>query len=70
MIDNCRTFLDAAEHLVKKCGASKVYIIATHGLLSGDSCQQIENCDSVYKVMVLPHSPLSNVGAADPMSLI
>lgn len=50
MVDNCRTFLDAAEHLVKKCGAEKVYIIATHGVLSGDAVQQIENCDSVYRV--------------------
>lgn len=50
MVDNCTTFLDAAEHLVKKCGADKVYIIATHGVLSGDAAQQIQNCDSVHKV--------------------
>lgn len=42
--------MDAAEHLVKKCGADKVYIIATHGVLSGDAIQKIEACDSVYKV--------------------
>jgi ribose-phosphate pyrophosphokinase len=42
--------LDAADHLVKKCGAAKVYIIATHGVLSGDAIKKIEACDSVYKV--------------------
>jgi ribose-phosphate pyrophosphokinase len=42
--------LDAADHLVKKCGADKVYIIATHGVLSGDAVKKIEACDSVYKV--------------------
>jgi ribose-phosphate pyrophosphokinase len=44
--------LDAADHLVKKCGADKVYIIATHGVLSGDAIKKIEACDSVYKVIL------------------
>ncbi|KAL1934830.1 hypothetical protein VTP01DRAFT_7012 [Rhizomucor pusillus] len=58
MVDNCRTFLDAAEHLVKKCGAEKVYIIATHGVLSGDAVQQIENCESVYRLVVTNTFPI------------
>jgi ribose-phosphate pyrophosphokinase len=44
--------LDAADHLVKKCEADKVYIIATHGVLSGDAIKKIEACDSVYKVIL------------------
>ena len=52
MVDNVGTFLDAADHLMKKCGAAKVYIIATHGVLSGDAVEKIENCDSVYKVRI------------------
>lgn len=44
--------MDAADHLVKKCGADKVYIIATHGVLSGDAIKKIEACDSVYKVIL------------------
>ncbi|KAI9275877.1 phosphoribosyltransferase-like protein [Phascolomyces articulosus] len=58
MVDNCGTFLDAAEHLVKKCGAAKVYIIATHGVLSGDSVDKIQNCDSVYKLVVTNTFPI------------
>ncbi|KAI8393885.1 phosphoribosyltransferase-like protein [Radiomyces spectabilis] len=58
IIDGCGTFLDAAEHLVKKCGADKVYIIATHGVLSGDSIKKIEACDSVYKLVVTNTFPL------------
>jgi ribose-phosphate pyrophosphokinase len=50
--------LDAADHLVKKCGADKVYIIATHGVLSGDSINKIEACDSVYKLVVTNTFPL------------
>lgn len=48
--------MDAAEHLVNKCGADKVYIIATHGVLSGDAIEKIEACKSVYKVIL--KSPL------------
>ncbi|KAI9323829.1 phosphoribosyltransferase-like protein [Dichotomocladium elegans] len=58
MVDNCATFLDAAEHLVKKCGAAKVYIIATHGVLSGDSAKRIQNCDSVHKLVVTNTFPI------------
>jgi ribose-phosphate pyrophosphokinase len=39
--------------MVKKCGAEKVYIIATHGVLSGDSVKEIAACDSVYKVKTI-----------------
>ncbi|KAI8071101.1 phosphoribosyltransferase-like protein, partial [Gilbertella persicaria] len=58
IIDNVGTFLDAAEHLVHKCGADKVYIIATHGVLSGDAIQKIESCDSVYKLVVTNTFPI------------
>ncbi|KAI7899696.1 phosphoribosyl synthetase-associated domain-containing protein [Cokeromyces recurvatus] len=58
IIDNVGTFLDAAEHLVKKCGADKVYIIATHGVLSGNAIQKIEACDSVYKLVVTNTFPI------------
>ncbi|KAJ8653577.1 hypothetical protein O0I10_010724 [Lichtheimia ornata] len=58
MVDNCGTFLDAADHLVNKCGAAKVYIIATHGVLSGDSVERIQNCDSVYKLVVTNTFPI------------
>ncbi|KAI9029068.1 phosphoribosyl synthetase-associated domain-containing protein [Phycomyces nitens] len=58
IIDGCQSFLDAAEHLMKKCGAAKVYIIATHGVLSGDSVQKIQACDSVYKLVVTNSFPI------------
>ncbi|KAI7888006.1 phosphoribosyltransferase-like protein [Mucor mucedo] len=58
IIDNVGTFVDAADHLVKKCGADKVYIIATHGVLSGDAIKKIEACDSVYKLVVTNTFPI------------
>ncbi|KAI9259327.1 phosphoribosyltransferase-like protein [Sporodiniella umbellata] len=59
IIDNVGTFIDAAIHLKKKCQADKVYILATHGLLSGDAVQKIEACDSIYKVIVTNTYPIS-----------
>ncbi|CAO3659311.1 unnamed protein product [Rhizopus stolonifer] len=58
IIDSVGTFLDAADHLMNKCGADKVYIIATHGVLSGDAIQKIEACDSVYRLVVTNTFPI------------
>ncbi|CAO3651263.1 unnamed protein product [Cunninghamella echinulata] len=58
IIDGCQTFLDAADHLVNKCGAAKVYIISTHGVLSADSVQKIQACDSVHKLVVTNTFPI------------
>jgi len=59
IIDGCQSFLDAANHMVKKCGAEKVYIIATHGVLSADSVKEIQACSSVYKLVVTNTFPLT-----------
>ena len=38
ILDGTHTFLDAAEHL-KHCEAKRVIIVATHGILSGNSAK-------------------------------
>ncbi|RUP44785.1 phosphoribosyltransferase-like protein [Jimgerdemannia flammicorona] len=53
IIDGCQSFLDGAEHLMGKCGAKAVYLIATHGVLSADSAKEVGACDSVHKVRIL-----------------
>ena len=50
MIDRADTFIVAADHLMKKCNAKRVYAIATHGILSDDSIKEIERCNSIYQV--------------------
>ncbi len=40
MIDEARSFVEAAEELHER-GAYKIYVLATHGILSGDSPQQL-----------------------------
>jgi ribose-phosphate pyrophosphokinase len=41
MADTCGTICLAAKHLVE-AGASKVYAIVTHGILSGDALKKVE----------------------------
>ncbi|KAF9354080.1 hypothetical protein BGX26_008109 [Mortierella sp. AD094] len=57
MIDGCHSFLEAADNLVGH-GAKQVYIIATHGILSGNSLRQIEECANVHKIVVTNTYPL------------
>ncbi|KAF8932008.1 hypothetical protein BGZ58_007296 [Dissophora ornata] len=57
MIDGCHSFLEAADNLVGH-GAKEVYIIATHGILSGNSLRQIEECTNVHKIVITNTYPL------------
>ena len=55
--------LTAAANCLKECGAYKIYAVATHGLLSKDACEQLENSalDEVSVVItkgsLVPGSP-------------
>ncbi|KAF9973069.1 hypothetical protein BGZ73_003733 [Actinomortierella ambigua] len=57
MIDGCHSFLEAADNLVLH-GAKSVYIIATHGILSGNSLRQIEECSNVHRIVVTNTYPI------------
>ncbi|CAG8503939.1 4421_t:CDS:10, partial [Acaulospora colombiana] len=59
MIDKAGSFIDASEHLVKKCGAKRVYVIATHGILNNDCLGEIERCKSIYKLVITNTFPIS-----------
>ena len=41
MIDDVKSFIDAA-HILKERGAYKIYVLATHGILSADAPRLIE----------------------------
>ncbi|RKP25267.1 phosphoribosyltransferase-like protein [Syncephalis pseudoplumigaleata] len=60
MIDGTRSFLQAADHLVHQCGAKAVYILATHGILSGNALHDIEMCPTVDRVVVTNTIPISS----------
>jgi len=59
MIDGCQSFLQAANHLARQGGAKRVYLIATHGLLSGDALQEIEDSAAVHAVVVCNTFPIN-----------
>lgn len=47
MIDRARSWIAAAETVVKRGGAKKVYCIATHGLFGDDCLQEMAECDCI-----------------------
>ena len=59
MIDEARTFLDAAR-LLKSMGATKVHVMVTHGILSGRSPEDLAECDAIDEVVVCNTTPIKN----------
>ena len=58
MIDKAGSWIAAAETVVKRGGATKVYCMATHGLFGGDSLRELEDCDEIEAVVVTDAFPI------------
>lgn len=58
MIDKSASWIAAAETVVKKGGATRVYCMATHGLFGGDCLREMEECECIYKVVVTNTFPI------------
>lgn len=58
MIDKSGSWIAAAETVVKRGKAKKVYIFATHGLFGGDSLEDLQNCDCIDKIVVTDSFPI------------
>lgn len=58
MIDGCNSWVAAAETVVKRGGAKKVYCIATHGLFGNDSLEIMENCQCIDFIVVANTFPI------------
>ncbi|KAE8144576.1 phosphoribosyltransferase-like protein [Aspergillus avenaceus] len=59
MIDKSGSWIAAAETVVKKGGAKKVYCIATHGLFGDKSLEQMEACEAIDHIVVTNTFPIS-----------
>ncbi|BFZ59110.1 ribose-phosphate pyrophosphokinase 1 [Saitoella coloradoensis] len=59
MVDRGGSFVAAAEHLRRNCGATKVYVMGTHGVLSDDCLDEMEWCDDIHQVVVTNTYPVS-----------
>ena len=59
MIDSPGSWIAAAETVVKRGGAKKVYCIATHGLFGEDSLEKMEDCECIDFIVVTNSYPIS-----------
>lgn len=70
MIDKAGSWIAAAECVVKRGGAKKVYCIATHGLFGGDSLEDLQDCDCIDHIVVTNSFPISPDDARAAKKLI
>ncbi|KAL8711817.1 MAG: hypothetical protein Q9220_003761 [cf. Caloplaca sp. 1 TL-2023] len=59
LIDQCGSWIAAAETVVKRGGAKKVYCVATHGLFGYDSLERMEECECIDFIVVTNTYPIS-----------
>lgn len=59
LIDQCGSWIAAAETVVKRGDAKKVYCIATHGLFGDNSLEQMEACECIDYIMVTNTYPIA-----------
>jgi ribose-phosphate pyrophosphokinase len=70
MIDKAGSWIAAAETVVKRGGAKKVYCMATHGLFGGDSLEEMENCDCIDTILVTNSFPIPDEKLRDAKKLV
>ncbi|CAH6722193.1 ribose-phosphate pyrophosphokinase 1 [[Candida] jaroonii] len=59
MIDKPNSFIAAAEHLKRNCGANAVYILGTHGVFNDDCLEILNDCDCIDKIVVTNTYPIT-----------
>ena len=59
LLDQCGSWIAAAETVVKRGDAKRVYCMATHGLFGDDSLEQMENCDCIDYIVVTNTYPIA-----------
>uniref|UniRef100_A0A1D1XLR5 Ribose-phosphate pyrophosphokinase 1 n=1 Tax=Anthurium amnicola TaxID=1678845 RepID=A0A1D1XLR5_9ARAE len=70
MIDKSGSFIVAAEHLMKNCKAKRVYVIATHGILSDDSIKEIDRCRSIHQLVITNTFPIPSEKRSQSSKLV
>jgi ribose-phosphate pyrophosphokinase len=58
ILDSPRAFLAAAKFLKINGGAKKVFLVATHAILSEDAAEEIAKCDAVNGIIVTNTYPI------------
>ncbi|KAI5457201.1 phosphoribosyltransferase-like protein [Mariannaea sp. PMI_226] len=70
MIDKAGSWIAAAETVVKRGGAKKVYVMATHGVFGGDSLEQLQACECIHSIVVTNSFPIDKDRARNITKLV
>ncbi|AEO66959.1 10c52a45-65db-4de8-acc2-f9651ad4bc11 [Thermothielavioides terrestris] len=70
MIDKPGSWIAAAETVVKRGRANKVYCIATHGVFGGDCLEQMQACDCIDTIVVTNSYPIPEDRARNASKLV
>jgi ribose-phosphate pyrophosphokinase len=70
IIDKSGSWVAAAETVVKKGGAKRVYCIATHGLLGDGSLEEMEECDCIDYIVITNTFPIAPHRLRDSKKLV
>ncbi|KAJ9666933.1 ribose-phosphate pyrophosphokinase 1 [Coniosporium apollinis] len=70
MIDKPGSWVAAAETVVKRGGATKVYCMATHGLFGNDCLEEMEDCECIDRIVVTNAFPIPPEKAAMTRKLV
>jgi ribose-phosphate pyrophosphokinase len=70
MIDKAGSWIAAAETVVKRGGATKVYCIATHGLFGGECLEEMEECECIERILVTNSFPIDPEKARTTTKLV
>ncbi|KAH9897289.1 phosphoribosyl pyrophosphokinase [Xylariomycetidae sp. FL2044] len=70
MIDKAGSWIAAAETVVKRGKANKVYCMATHGVFGADCLEQLEACDCIDQIIVTNSFPIPEKRAKSASKLV
>lgn len=70
MIDKSGSWIAAAETVVKKGRAKKVYCMATHGVFGADSLEQLQACECIDTIVVTNSFPIEKERARKISKLV
>ncbi|KAH8688075.1 phosphoribosyltransferase-like protein [Ilyonectria robusta] len=70
MIDKAGSWIAAAETVVKRGGAKKVYCMATHGVFGGDCLEQLQACECIHTIVVTNSFPIDKERARNIPKLV
>ncbi|RFU73975.1 ribose-phosphate pyrophosphokinase [Trichoderma arundinaceum] len=70
MIDKPGSWIAAAETVVKKGLAKKVYCIATHGVFGGDCLEQLQACECIDTIVVTNSFPINEERVTNSSKLV